>query len=352
MSLAILWFIALAILWCGFLFLEGFDFGVGMLHYFVGANDDERRVAINAIGPVWDGNEVWLIVAGAGMFAAFPDWYATMFSGFYIALVLVLFALIIRGVSFEFRSQRESAGWRLLWSATLTLGSFLVPLLIGVALANLLRGVPINAQHEYTGSFFTLLNPYCLFVGLTVVLLCLAHGSTFLALKTKGAVHERAQRVGIWATPLAALFTIGFAAWTLAIAGHAARAAVPALAIVATLAAVWFVRVHRNGWAFLSTAVGMLASGASIFVFLYPRVMVSTTRATYSLTVSNASSSSYTLKVMTVVAAIFLPLVIIYQGWTYHVFRRRIDVGDLAGGSGHDAPQTGGAGSAGAPAGR
>jgi cytochrome bd ubiquinol oxidase subunit II len=352
MSLPILWFVLLATLWCGFLFLEGFDFGVGMLHGFVGHSDDERRVAINAIGPVWDGNEVWLIVAGAGMFAAFPEWYATMFSGFYLALVAVLVALIIRGVSFEFRAQRDSAAWRGLWSTTLALGSLLVPLLVGCALGNLLRGVPIDSSHEYTGSFFTLLNPYSLFVGLTVVLLCLAHGAAFLALKTSGVVQSRAEAMGRWLAPLAALAVIGFTAWTLAIASHGARDVVPVVAILAIVVAAWFIRAHRDGWAFLATAVAMLATVATIFVFLYPRVMVSSTNAAYSLTVHNASSSSYTLKVMTIVTVIFLPVVLIYQGWTFYVFRKRIDVGDVrppAGGPGgaSTAGGTGGAGGAG-----
>ena len=351
MSLPILWFVLLAVLWCGFLFLEGFDFGVGMLHGFVGHSDDERRVAINAIGPVWDGNEVWLIVAGAGMFAAFPEWYATMFSGFYLALVAVLVALIIRGVSFEFRAQRDSAAWRWTWSAALTLGSLLVPLLVGCALGNLLRGVPIDSHHEYTGSFFTLLNPYSLFVGLTVVLLCLAHGAAFLSLKTRGVVQARAEGMGRWLAPLAALAVIGFTAWTLAIAGHAARAPVPVLAVLAILAAAWLIRSHRDGWAFLATAVAMLATAATIFVFLYPRVMVSSTNAAFDLTVHNASSSSYTLKVMTIVTVIFLPIVLIYQGWTFYVFRKRIDVGDVRRPAGGVTAGAGGAGGANGPGG-
>jgi cytochrome d ubiquinol oxidase subunit II len=353
MTLAILWFIVLGLLWCGFLFLEGFDFGVGMLHGLVGGTDLERRVAINTIGPVWDGNEVWLIVAGAGMFAAFPEWYATMFSGMYLALAVVLIALIIRGVSFEFRAQLDRAGWHFLWSATLTLGSFLVPLLVGVAFGNLVRGLPIDAHHEYTGSFFTLLNPYSLFAGLTVLLLCVLHGATFLALKTKGAVQDRAEQIGGPVGLLTALFSIGFAVWTPIEAGHAVRAVVPAVAVLAVLAAVWSIRGHRNGWAFLATALAMLATGATFFVFLYPHVMVSSTNAAYSLTVSNASSSSYTLTVMTIVTAIFFPLVLLYQGWTYHVFRRRIDVGDLSrhDGSSRPAPPTTTQPS-GAPAGR
>jgi cytochrome d ubiquinol oxidase subunit II len=351
MTLAILWFIVLGLLWCGFLFLEGFDFGVGMLHGFVGGNEGERRVAINAIGPVWDGNEVWLVVAGAGMFAAFPDWYATMFSGMYLALAVVLIALIVRGVSFEFRTQLDRAGWHFLWSAALTVGSFVVPLLVGVAFGNLVRGLPIDARHEYTGSFFTLLDPYALFAGLTVLLLCVLHGATFLALKTRGVVQDRAEQVAAVMGPLAALLAIGFAIWTPLVAGHAVRAVVPAVAVVGVFGAVWFNRARRNGWAFLATGLAMLATGATFFVFLYPHVMVSSTNAAYSLTVSNASSSSYTLEVMTVVTAIFFPLVLLYQGWTYHVFRRRIDVSDLSEGGGA-ARSTPGAGPSGAPAAR
>jgi cytochrome bd-type quinol oxidase subunit 2 len=356
MSLVSFWFVALAVLWAGFLFLEGFDFGVGMLHDFVGRTEEGRRVAINAIGPVWDGNEVWLITAGAAMFAAFPDWYATMFSGFYLAFVLVLVALIIRGVSFEFRRQRPGVRWRRTWDWAMTLGSFLVPLLIGVALGNLLRGVPIDSSKEYTGNFVDLLNPYSLFVGLTVVLLCLAHGAAFLALKTEGAVHDRSESLGRWLSPLAALALVGFAVWTLVMVGQGARAPVPIVAVVAAVAAAWLVRAHRDGWAFVATSIAMLAAAATIFVELYPRVMVSSTSAAYDLTITNASSSSYTLKVMTVVVLIFLPIILIYQGWTYHVFRRRIGMpsggGEAGGQSGVDAAtENGSSGTAEASAG-
>ena len=195
MSFQVFWFIAIAVLWTGFFVLEGFDFGVGILRGVVGKTDVERRVAINTIGPLWDGNEVWLIVAAASMFAAFPAWYATMFSGFYVALVLLLVALIVRGVSFEFRGKRDSERWRRNWDRLSTAASLLAPFLIGVALANLLHGVPIDADQEFTGSFVDLLNPYSLFAGLTLVLLCILHGSTFLGLRTDGVVRERATKV-------------------------------------------------------------------------------------------------------------------------------------------------------------
>ena len=267
MSLAILWFIVLAILWCGFLFLEGFDFGVGMLHDFVGSNDLERRVAINAIGPVWDGNEVWLIVAGAGMFAAFPELVCHHVLG-----LLRGSGAATRGAHHPRRLVRVPRPARPRRLA-LAVGRRHGPRQLPHPAAR--RGRPgqpgtrraDRRAHEYTGSFFTLLNPYWLFVGLTVLLLCLVHGATFLALKTKGVVQDRAEQVGGWLAPLAALFVIGFAIWTPVMAGHAARAFVPIVGVVGTLAAMWFIRARRNGWAFIATGVAMLASAATIFVF-------------------------------------------------------------------------------------
>ncbi len=185
-SLVPFWYIVIAVLWTGFFILEGFDFGVGMLHAIIGTDEAGRRAAINTIGPLWDGNEVWLIVAGAGMFAAFPGWYATMFSAYNLALVLLLAALIVRGVAFEYRGKRDAASWRRTWDVALTTGSFLAPLLIGVALAGLLHGLPINSAQNFTGSFWSLLQPYALFTGVTLVLICLLHGATFLCLKTTG----------------------------------------------------------------------------------------------------------------------------------------------------------------------
>ena len=194
-SLVPFWFIVIAVLWTGFFILEGFDFGVGMLHGVVGTDDAGRRAAINTIGPLWDGNEVWLIVAGAAMFAAFPGWYATMFSAFYLALVLLLASLIVRGVSFEYRGKRDAVRWRRTWDVLLTAGSVLAPLLIGVALGDLLHGLPINSSQNYTGSFWDLLQPYALFTGVTLVLICLLHGATFLCLKTTGDMRERSGRL-------------------------------------------------------------------------------------------------------------------------------------------------------------
>ncbi|HEV2918389.1 MAG TPA: cytochrome d ubiquinol oxidase subunit II, partial [Actinomycetota bacterium] len=220
MTLVSFWFGVLVVFWTGFLVLEGFDFGVGMLHGVVGRDERGRRLAIQTIGPLWDGNEVWLIVAGAGTFAAFPGWYATMFSGFYFAFLLLLMALIVRGVSFEFYGKRDSARWRRAWDAATTGGSLLAPLLIGVALGNLLHGVPIGTNQEYAGTFTDLLNPYSLFTGVTVVLLCLLHGASFLTLKTAGELRERAVRVGRRIAPVAAAAVLGFVVWTQVMAGQ------------------------------------------------------------------------------------------------------------------------------------
>jgi cytochrome bd ubiquinol oxidase subunit II len=322
MTLVSFWFVVLVIFWTGFLVLEGFDFGVGMLHGVVGRDEPGRQLAIGTIGPLWDGNEVWLIVAAAGMFAAFPGWYATMFSGFYLAFVLLLVALIARGVSFEFRGKRDSPRWRRSFDLATTGGSMLAPLLIGVALGNLLHGVPIGADQEYAGGFVDLLNGYALFCGVTVVLLCLLHGASFLALKASGEVRERALRTGRLLGPLAAAAVAGFAIWTQATAGRWSLPLV--VAVLAALAAAWQVGRGRDGVAFTATSVTMAAVVVSIFVALYPRVMVSSLGAASDLTVTNTASSPYALKVMTVAAAVLFPVVLVYQAWTYHVFRNRV----------------------------
>jgi cytochrome bd ubiquinol oxidase subunit II len=325
MTLVTFWFIVLVIFWTGFLVLEGFDFGVGMLHGVVGRDERGRRLALQAIGPLWDGNEVWLIVAAAGTFAAFPGWYATMFSGFYLVFLLLLVALIARGVSFEFYGKRDSAGWRRAWDAATTGGSLLAPLLIGVALGNLLAGVPIGADQEYAGTFTDLLNPYSLFTGVTVVLLCLLHGASFLALKTAGELRERTLRVGRRIAPVAAVAVVGFIVWTLAMPGNGSLAWLPAaVAVLAVLVAVWQVGRGRDGLAFAATSVTMAAAVVTIFVALYPRVMVSSLGSASDLTVTNTASAPYSLKVMTVAAAVLFPVVLAYQAWTYYVFRRRL----------------------------
>ncbi|HTG47498.1 MAG TPA: cytochrome d ubiquinol oxidase subunit II [Actinomycetota bacterium] len=325
MGLQIFWYIAVALLWTGFFVLEGFDFGVGALQRVIGKDDDERRVVINTIGPVWDGNEVWLIVAGAGIFAAFPPWYATMFSAMYLAMLLLLVALILRGVAFEFRGKRQSLRWRNGWGLAQTLSSLAAPFLIGVALADLLHGLPIDASQEFTGSFWDLLPPYAIFAGLTFVSLCLLHGATFVSLKTTGDVHDRAHRIARQQTIAAGVAVLVFGIWTQVTIRHGAFPDfLSTAAVLAIFAAGWLLGERREGWAFTLTAFAMAATVLTIFIDLYPRVMVSTTDPSYSLTVTNASSSPYALKVMTVVAVIFLPIVLVYQAWSYHVFRKRI----------------------------
>jgi cytochrome d ubiquinol oxidase subunit II len=292
----------------------------------VGRDEAERRAAINTIGPLWDGNEVWLIVAAAAMFAAFPGWYATMFSAYYLVLVLVLACLIVRGVAFEYRGKRDAARWRRTWDVALTVGSLLAPLLFGVALGGLLSGLPINSAQNYTGSFWDLLRPYPVFTGITLVLICALHGATFLELKTTGDMRQRAARLARQVAPFTGAAVTGFAIWT-----HLTHTSafflnpVELLAILAVLAAVWLVyEPHRHGFAFAATTITMASCIVAIFTGLYPNVMVSSTKAAYNLTVHNTASGGYALKIMTVVVIVLLPVVLAYQGWTYYVFRRRI----------------------------
>ena len=256
MSLIPFWYIVIAILWTGFFILEGFDFGVGMLHAVIGTDEAGRRAAINTIGPLWDGNEVWLIVAAAGMFAAFPGWYATMFSAYNLALVLLLAALIVRGVAFEYRGKRDAARWRRTWDVLLTAGSVLAPLLIGVALGGLLHGLPINSAQNFTGSFWDLLQPYALFTGVTLVLICLLHGATFMCLKTTGDMRERSWQVARRVAPVTGAAVIAFIIWTHVTASTTFFLnVIELLAVLAVIAAVWLVYEHREGFAFAATTV-------------------------------------------------------------------------------------------------
>ena len=324
------WFIVIAVLWIGFFILEGFDFGVGMLHDVVGRDEAERRAAINTIGPLWDGNEVWLIVAAAAMFAAFPAWYATMFSGLYLALALLLCALIIRGVSFEYRGKRDAARWRRTWDVLMTTGSVLAPLLIGIALGDLLHGLPIDSQQNFTGSFWDLLQPYAIFTGVTLVLISALHGATFLSLRTTEDMQERAGQVARRIAPFTTAAVIGFVIWTHVTATKTFFLnVIEVLAIVAAVAALWLVYERRDGFAFTATTITIASCIAAIFLDLYPNVMVSSTNAAYNLTVHNTAAPSYSLTAMTVVVVIFLPLVLAYQAWSYYVFRRRVSASEF-----------------------
>lgn len=328
MDLQVLWFIVIATLWTGFFVLEGFDFGVGAMHMVVGRSDVERRVAINSIGPFWDGNEVWLIVGGAAIFAAFPAWYATLFSSLYLALVLVLAGLIVRGTSFEYRGKGKTQRWRSNWSRGLTAASALVPLLIGVGLGDLLAGLPIGADQEYTGTFFDVLTPYGLATGVTLLVLCLTHGSTFLALKTTGDVSVRAQGLARRLSLGALAVTIAWGAWTGVAFGSHSIVALFFLALAALAAIVSAIRVRtgHQGRAFAASAVTIGSAVAALFASLYPNVMVSSTSSAYNLTVAGTASGEYALKIMSIVALVLFPLVLLYQGWTYYVFRRRVSV--------------------------
>jgi cytochrome bd ubiquinol oxidase subunit II len=332
-----LWFIAIAVLWAGYFVLEGFDFGVGILLPVLGRGDAGRRVMINTIGPVWDGNEVWLLTAGGATFAAFPGWYASMFSAFYLPLLIVLLALIVRGVAFEFRGKRESPRWRLGWDSALFFGSLVPAILWGVAFGNVLRGIPLNAAHNYAGNFLTLLNPYALLGGLTTLALFTLNGAMFLTLKTTGDLRRRASALAGKLGVVAVVAGGGFLAWTEAsyrAADHtgttgAASVALAAAAAAALIAAVLASRTGREGAAFAGSAVAIAAATGALFAALYPRVLPSTLTAAGALTTANASSTAKTLAVMTVVAVIFLPFVLLYQGWTYWVFRRRITAGPV-----------------------
>jgi cytochrome d ubiquinol oxidase subunit II len=324
MELTTVWFCLIAVLWIGYFVLEGFDFGVGMLLPVLARDDTERRVLINTIGPVWDGNEVWLLVAGGATFAAFPEWYATLFSGFYLPLLIILLALIVRGVAFEYRHKRDEPSWRHRWDAAIFVGSVVPALLWGVAFANIVRGVDINADKEYVGSFFDLLNPYALVGGLTTLTLFLTHGAMFVALKTDGDIRYRARALSVRVGVVAAVVAVVFLVWTQAEHGSAGSFVlfvVAALALVGGLVAAWS---GREGVAFAGTFVCIGVAVAGLFAALYPDVMPSTLNAAYSLTTTNASATDYTLKIMTVVAVVFTPLVLLYQGWTYWVFRKRI----------------------------
>jgi cytochrome d ubiquinol oxidase subunit II len=326
MELTTVWFALIAVLWVGYFCLEGFDFGVGMLLPVLAKDDTERRVMINTIGPVWDGNEVWVLVAGGATFAAFPEWYATLFSGFYLPLLLILVGLIVRGLAFEYRHKREESAWKQRWDLAIIVGSFIPALLWGVAFANIVAGVPIDADKEFTGNLFTLLNPFGLLGGLVTLTLFAAHGAMFVALKTDGDIRHRARDLAVRIGLVAAVLAVVFLVWTQVRTGTAITAVVFAAAAVALLAGLAAARVGREGWAFVGTFVTIALAVLGLFLALFPDVMPSTADPAYSLTTTNAAATAYTLKVMTWVAVIFTPIVLGYQAWTYWVFRKRISV--------------------------
>ncbi|MEP7035758.1 MAG: cytochrome d ubiquinol oxidase subunit II [Actinomycetota bacterium] len=327
MELTTVWFILIAVLWTGYFVLEGFDFGVGMLLPILGRGEDgeaRKRVMLNTIGPVWDGNEVWLLTAGGATFAAFPHWYATMFSGFYLPLLIILVALIVRALGFDYRGKVDDPTWRKRWDIAIFLGSALPALLWGVALTNVVMGLPINAAKEFTGNLFTLLNPVGLLGGLTTLTLFVTHGAIFIALKTEGDIRDEARALAVKVGAAAALLAVALLLTINVSTGSAGSWIAAVVAAAALLAGLFAAFRGREGWAFVGTFVAIAAAVATLFLALFPDVMPSSTNAAFSLTTTNASSTAYTLTIMTWVAAIFTPIVLLYTSWTYWTFRKRI----------------------------
>ncbi|WP_117215688.1 cytochrome d ubiquinol oxidase subunit II [Allorhizocola rhizosphaerae] len=324
MELHDLWFGLIAVLFVGYFVLEGFDFGVGMLLPVLGRDNTGRRVLINTIGPVWDGNEVWVITAGGAMFAAFPEWYATLFSGFYLPLLLILAALIVRGVAFEYRGKRPEPVWQARWDKAIFFGSLIPAVLWGVVFGNIVRGVRLDAAHEYAGTQMDLLNPYALLGGLTTLVLFVTHGAIFVALKTTGDIRARANRLAFRAGLGAGVVAVAFLAWTFAQRASTLSVVFGVIAVLGLAAGLVANRAGREGWAFVGTATAIALAVAALFAGLYPNVLPSTPAEANSLTVTNASSTPYTLRIMSWVALVFTPLVLLYQGWTYWVFRKRL----------------------------
>jgi cytochrome d ubiquinol oxidase subunit II len=330
MHLNDVWFVLIAVLWTGYFFLEGFDFGIGILTKLLARDRAEKRVLINTIGPVWDGNEVWLLTAAGGTFAAFPDWYATLLSGFYLPFLAILVCLIVRGVAFEYRAKRPEENWQRNWEAAIFWASLLPAFLWGLVFGNMVRGVRIDRHFEYVGTLGDLFNPYALLGGLVTVTLFTFHGTVFAALKTVGDIRERARRLARWAGLVAGVLLLGFLLWTQADSGDGASLVALIVAVAALAAALAANQAGREGWAFALSGVTVVAAVAMLFLSLFPNVMPSSLHDQWSLTVTNASSSPYTLTIMTWCAGIATPIVLLYQGWTYWVFRKRIGTQHIA----------------------
>ncbi|MFD7516917.1 cytochrome d ubiquinol oxidase subunit II [Streptomyces niveus] len=330
MELHDVWFVLIAVLWTGYFFLEGFDFGIGVLTKLLARNRKERRVLINTIGPVWDGNEVWLLSAGGATFAAFPEWYATLFSGFYLPLLVILVCLIVRGVAFEYRAKRPEERWQRNWEHAIFWTSLLPAVLWGVAFGNIVRGVKIDAEMEYVGNVADLLNPYAILGGLVTLTLFTFHGAVFAALKTVGDIRMRARKQAFALGLLTAVLAAGFLGWTQADSGDGASLGTLVVAVVALVGAVVAIRAGREGWSFALSGLTIVAAVAMLFLTLFPNVMPSSLNPAWSLTVTNASSTPYTLKIMTWCAGIATPVVLLYQGWTYWVFRKRTGTHHIA----------------------
>jgi cytochrome d ubiquinol oxidase subunit II len=324
MELTTVWFVAIATLWTGYFVLEGFDFGVGMLYRVLGRNEPERRAAISTIGPVWDGNEVWLIMAGAATFAAFPEWYATLFSGFYLPLFAILVGLIVRGVALEYRGKRDEPVWRARMDAMIVIGSGGPTVLWGITFANLVRGVPLDASHEYVGSLGDLLGPFALLGGVTFVAVFVTHGATFLALRTTDDLRVRANRLAARMGAVSASLVAGFLVWAQTLRGDTISTILAGAAVGMLVIGLAANRRAREGWAFAGTTFAIGLAVVSLLVAMFPAVMPSTLDPASTLTAAKAASSPYTLKALTVITGIVLPLVVVYQSWSYWVFRKRV----------------------------
>ncbi|MFD0062567.1 cytochrome d ubiquinol oxidase subunit II [Streptomyces sp. NPDC056637] len=330
MELHDVWFVLIAVLWIGYFFLEGFDFGIGVLTKVLARGRTERRVLINTIGPVWDGNEVWLLTAGGATFAAFPDWYATLFSGFYLPLLMILVCLIVRGVAFEYRAKRPEEKWQTNWEHAIFWTSLIPAVLWGVAFGNIVRGVKIDAHKEFVGSFWDLLNPYAILGGLVTLTLFTFHGAVFASLKTVGDIRVRARKMALGLGLVAAAFALAFLMWTQADKGDGSSLIAMIVTVAALVGAIVAIKAGREGWSFALSGITIAAAVAMLFLTLFPNVMPSSLDPDWSLTVTNASSSPYTLKIMTWCAAVATPIVLLYQSWTYWVFRKRIGTQHIA----------------------
>ena len=327
--LRVVWFCVIAALWIGFFFLEGFDFGVGMLLPFLGKNDLERRAIINTIGPVWDANEMWLIVAITAMFGVFPAWYGTMFSGFYLAMVMIILALMIRGISFEYRSKDPRPQWRSRFDWMIAVGSFLSSFLFGVVFTDLLGGVPIDQNLNFTGNPFSWLTPYGLVGGFTMVSVFLLHGANFLTLKLDDHMRERARLAARTLYMFAAVMVVILAVATYIYTDITIRIGInpgilPIASVVFLLVTIYFIDRKMEGWAFVMSGLNIILTQVAFFSLMFPRVMVSSTNPAWSLTIHNTSASPQALGVMSIVAAILIPIVLAYEGWSYYIFRKRI----------------------------
>ncbi|BDZ50947.1 cytochrome c oxidase assembly protein [Frondihabitans sucicola] len=324
MSLPDLWFLLIGLFFTGYFVLDGFDFGVGMSLPFLAKDDTDRRVLINTIGPVWDLNETWVIVAGAALFAAFPEWYATVFSGFYLPMLFILLALILRGVSFEYRHQRPEHRWKRTFDRMIFIGSVVPAFLWGLVFANLVRGMALDKNFDYIGSFADLFNAYSIVGGLATLLLFFTHGVIFVSLKTDGEIRVRARKLAVRSGAVTIVIAGGFLLATCVAHGRP-LSIVLSIAAVVTILVSYIANVRgREGIAFGFMAATIALAVASLFAALFPNVLPATNDPANTMTIANASSGHYTLEVMSWISLIFVPLILAYQGFTYWIFRKRV----------------------------